>query len=178
MPFSHGRCRSALLVLLAASYAAAGTVLLQTPAAAGSEPIFYTFDGVEICQPVVSSWGGTRYGDVLIGSGSFAADGSVIGGKAVIAVYLDLGTAPLASLEIPPSTDSETGRTVKVDPSQPRASGTLNTAAGSNWNSSYGIQPAFSPAADGPTSGSALFGIALLTHRDQPLSQALDWRWT
>jgi hypothetical protein len=170
MRFSRGRLCSAAGAVLAATYVAVATVLVQAPAAAAETPAFYTFGGVEICEPVVSSWGGTRYGDVPIGS--FAPDGSVIGGEAVIALYLDLGTAPLAALTLPPSTDSETGLAIKVDPSRPRASGTLNVGAGSTWNG-FSIQPAFFPATDGPTSGAARFGIALITHRDQPLREAL-----
>jgi len=129
----------------------------------------YTFDAVQWCpnSTVISSWSGTRGGDIPLGA--FDRNGRVTGGAAVLAMRVEMGTAPLSSLAFGGTTDAATGQTISVTPAKPTASGTVN-AAGLNWNEGLAFQPQLTTVANG--SGSALVHFALLTRRNESWKKA------
>ena len=161
----------------------AGLIMLATAsatptasAAAAAKPIdttgatLYTFAAIEWCpnSTVISSWAGTRGGDITFGA--FGRNGRVTGGDAVLVMRADLGTAPVTALNFPGTTDSATGKAMALTAGQPTASGTVNAAPGTNWNQVLAFQPELSTKSEG--SGTAVVRFALLTRRNQSWRKA------
>jgi acyl dehydratase len=106
--------------------------------------------------------------------GSFAADGSVSGGDAVLMAYVDYGSSPARSITIPATNGSDY---IRADATTRVASGTDNVEGGllnNGWGISMG--PDCTKAVPGRT-GTAYLGFALLTSSDEPLSSALGVRF-
>jgi hypothetical protein len=162
------------ILALATAFVAA---LLPAATASAAKPGIDTtgatlgaFDGVQWCanSTVVSSWAITSGGNIALGS--FAKNGKVTGGDAVLAVRMDLGSAPVSSLTLPGTTDPATGQMITVDAAHPSASGTVNVAPGMNWNNGIGFQPGLTTLAAG--SGTAVVHLSLLTKKSESPSKA------
>lgn len=167
-----GRTRLWVSVTCAALF-----VVLVSPAHAAKPPpppntsgaVFYWFAGVEWCpsSSVVSSWGGSRGGDIALGR--FGPNGKVVDGDAVMVLALDIGSAPVSSLAMPAVTDDATGSQLYVSPDRRSATGVVNSS-GLNWNNGLGLQPQVNTLAEGE--GTATVRIALLTRRGQSWKSA------
>ena len=142
------------------------SLVVATPASAAPPGIdttgatLYTFGAIEWCpnSSVVSSWAGTRGGDIDLGR--FGSNGKVTGGDAVLVLSVDIGSAPVTQLWL--------GQGIAVTPSSPTASGTVGT--GSNWNNGLGFQPELTTKSDG--AGTAVVRFALLTRSNQSWTKA------
>jgi len=101
--------------------------------------------------------------------GSFAPDGSVLGGDAVLVGFLDLGTAPVPQVLLPGTLD-----TIFVTPNSPVASGVTSTAGFILPPDIPGFSLEFTGgSAQLGAEGDLFIGFAFLTSIDQSLDSAL-----
>jgi hypothetical protein len=106
--------------------------------------------------------------------GVFGLNGHVVGGDAVLAAFLDLGTAPLQKVVAPGTNLNDY---IFVTPSSPLAGGVLNAAGTVSPPDFPGFEPGF-PAGSGAlgAEGTMYMGLAFLTEVNQPLSEVLGVR--
>ncbi|MGE5305410.1 MAG: hypothetical protein ACM3TN_19035 [Alphaproteobacteria bacterium] len=96
----------------------------------------------------------------------------VVGGNAVLMVFIDLGTAPVTKVFLPATNGSNP---IFVTPPAPRAAGILNAAGFILPPDFTGIEPEFLGPVTAPigTEGEMYIGLAFLERANQPLSEAL-----
>ena len=105
---------------------------------------------------------------------SFATNGTVIGGDAILMAYVDFGTVPVSSVYF----GGYPSQPIYVTPESPRASFIL-AAGGDLETIAPGVGPDF-PAGSAPlgAEGQMILGMALLERENQPLTQALGVAFT
>jgi hypothetical protein len=105
--------------------------------------------------------------------GVFGINGHVVGGDAVLAGFLDLGTAPVPKVVLPATNLSDY---IFVTPTSPVAGGVTNTA-GFLLQDLPGFGNGFPPGSGVlGAEGTMYVGLALLTEVNQPLSDVLGVR--